>query len=353
MEKSPLILPKIDLRNYYPRGIPAIDQVRVMEDSAFEDFIAEWIYVAKGHLYSKIECIGGAGDKGRDIIGTLCNGDVDFYQCKHYKSALTPSMFIVEVGKLCYYTYQKELPMPRNYYAIASNDIGPSLKDMFDNPDNLRAELINSWNTRCKDKLSHTSIPLDRTLLNYINHFDFSIIEHYPIQKVIDEHLPSKYGSLRFGTPSVDRPAPLKPPLEIELSEQKYIAELFKVYSEEVGKSITSLEELKKFAKWFSHLDRQRKSYFSAEAIHRALRDGFTDDNEFKVFETEVYDGVIDIYDTTYVSGLERLRAVLSQASNIAIQKSLLANRLHWIGPNEKKGACHMLINEQQLEGWV
>ena len=353
MKKSPLVLPKIDLRNYSPKGIPAIDQVRVMEDSAFEDFIVEWLYVAKKQKYTIIEGIGGAGDKGRDVIGTYYNGDVDYYQCKHYQVPLSPSMFTVELGKLCYYTFQKELPIPKHYYIIASNGIGPTLKDLLDNPAKLNLELINNWDTRCKDKIGFTNIPLDPSFSNYIHHFDFSIIKNYPIQKVINEHLPTKYGSLRFGTASVDRPSTLNLPPIVESHERRYILELFKIYSEEVGKPICSLDDLKQFSKWFSHLERQRKSYFSVEAIRRELRDSFTDDDEFKVFTDEVYDGIIDAYDVSYESGFKRLTAVLLQASSMAIQRSLLASKLNWIGPNEKKGACHILINEARLEGWI
>ncbi len=353
MKRSPLVLPKIDLRNYSPKGIPAIDQVRVMEDSAFEDFIVEWLYVAKKQEYDTIEGIGGAGDKGRDIIGTYHNGDVDYYQCKHYHVPLSPSMFTTELGKLCYYTYQEELPIPKHYYIIASNGIGPSLKDLLDNPSELNIELINNWDTRCKDKISSASVPLDSDFINYIHLFDFSIIQNYPIQRVINEHLPTKYGSLRFGTASIDRPPVINPPLILKSHERKYILELFKIYSEESGKPISSLDDLKHFSKWFSHLERQRKSYFSVEAIRRTLRDSFTDDDEFKIFIDEVYDGIIDTYDTTYAAGLKKLTAVLSQASSIAIQKSLLASKLNWIGSNEKKGACHILVNEDRLEGWV
>ena len=47
MHLFPLEPPKMDLRNYLPKNIPAIEQVRIMEDSAFEDFISEWLYAAR------------------------------------------------------------------------------------------------------------------------------------------------------------------------------------------------------------------------------------------------------------------------------------------------------------------
>lgn len=353
MQTTPLILPKIDLRNYSPKNIPAIDQVRIMEDSAFEDFIAEWLYVARKSRYSKLERMGGAGDKGRDVIGVRKDASLDYYQCKHYQTALSPSEFTIELGKLCYYTFLKEYPIPANYYIVASNDLGPSLSDMLKNPSQLQDELIVNWDTRCKNKLTNKAVLLDNGFLQYIKGFNFSIVQHCPMQLVIDEHLPTRYGSLRFGTASVERPQPLLPPEMPDVDELTYITELFKVYSDATGQFISTLHDLECFDKWFFHLERQRKDYFSAEAIRRTVRDTFTDGDEFGVFKSEVFDGIIDMYESKYLSGYERLKAVLTQASNTSIQKSMLANKLNWIGPSEKKGSCHMLVNEKKLRGWL
>lgn len=45
-----------------------------------------------------------------------------------YNSALAPSNYYLELGKLCYYTYTKDIPLPKSYYIVASNDIGPTLQ---------------------------------------------------------------------------------------------------------------------------------------------------------------------------------------------------------------------------------
>lgn len=352
MRLNALTVPKMDLYKYNPQKVPPIVQVRDMEDSAFEDFVGEWLYASKQSEYSRIQLVGGAGDKGRDAIATCSNGKVDYYQCKHYNHALTPSEFTVELGKLCYYTWLKDYPIPRTYYIVASNDIGPTLKDYLDHPEQLKKEVLNHWEDRCKNKISAEDIPLDRALKQYIESFDFSIVQHYPIQRVINEHLPTIYGSLRFGAPSVERPTPIEVPDELEEHEQRYIAALLTIYSHEEHTPICTLEDLSKFEQWYSHLERQRRDYFAAEAIRRAVRDIFTDNDEFQVFKDEVYDGIIDIYEDDFDTGLKRLRKVLMQSTSISIQKSLLSNKLNWIGTSEKKGACHMLVNDGRLRGW-
>lgn len=353
MKLLPLTAPKMDLEKYNPERVPAINQVRIMEDSAFEDFIGEWLYTSKRSQYKKIQLVGGAGDKGRDAVCTCFDGKLDYYQCKHYNKGLTPSEYTVELGKLCYYTFTGEYPIPQNYYIVASNDIGPRLKDLLDSPALLRDEVINNWGDRCEGKISHKKIPLIPKLKDYIENFDFSIVKHYPIQQVIDEHLPSVYGSLRFGTATVKRPENMEVPSGLDEDELKYITALLKVYSEAEKHSILNIEELKKYKKWSEHLDRQRKDYYSTETIRRGVRDLFTGNGEFVVFEDEIFDGIIDTYEDDYESGIKRLRAVLNQAAHVSVQKSLLSSKLNWIGSGEKKGMCHMLINDDKLEGWI
>ncbi len=153
-----------------------------MDEDSFEQFTLEWLYGCKKSKYSSISRIGGAGDKGRDVVAYHNDGSVDYYQCKHYNVALMPTNYYLELGKLCYYTYKKEIPVPKEYFIIASNDVGTSLQDLIDNPSTLITKLIENWDTYCKTKITKTvEIPLDAPFLDYINSFDFTIIKTYPI----------------------------------------------------------------------------------------------------------------------------------------------------------------------------
>ena len=62
----------------------------------------------------------------------------------------------MELGKLCYYTYKKEIPIPREYFIIASNDVGSSLQDLIDKLSDLLTSLIKNWDTYCKTKITKT-----------------------------------------------------------------------------------------------------------------------------------------------------------------------------------------------------
>lgn len=346
--------PKIDIELYgTDTNIAPIDKVHIMDEDSFEQFTSEWLYGCKKDKYSSIKWIGGAGDKGRDIIAYYKDNSVDYYQCKHYNLSLVPSNYYSELGKLCYYTYKKEIPIPKNYYIIASNDVGPKLQDYIDNPSKLLSSLFANWDTYCKTKITKTAeIVLDKPLKAYIKSLDLTIIKTYPIAKVVDEYLDTIYGNIRFGGRRLKLPATLTPSDLIEPNEMAYISALLAAYSEELNTQIENTEFLKAYDSYFKHLNRQRKDYYSAETIRRFVRDTLTDSKQFDALKEEIYNGIIDIHEQDYESGYKRLVADLKQASVTNTSKCLLDSKLHCIGNSERKGACHMLVNDNKLR-WV
>ena len=314
---SPIEKPKIDIELYGTDiNIAPIDKVHIMDEDSFEHFTLEWLYGCKKDKYSSIMRIGGAGDKGRDVIAYRKDGGVDYFQCKHYNSALAPSNYYLELGKLCYYTYTKDIPLPKSYYIVASNDIGPTLQDLLDNSAQLLSSLLDNWDTYCRFKITKSKeINLDADLLGYIRSFDFSIIKTYPIAQIIDEHLNTVYGSIRFGTRTPTLPAPLSPSAEIDPEEMEYVSALLAAYSEELGMIIDTPKALEAYERFFSHFNRQRKDYYSAETIRRFVRDTLISSFQFDVLKEEIYNGIIDVHEQDYSTGYKRLVADLQQAA--------------------------------------
>ena len=346
--------PRIDIELYGSDShIPPIDKVRVMDEDSFEQFTLEWLYGCKKSKYSSIKRLGGAGDKGRDVIAYYKDGSVDYYQCKHYQNSLAPTNYYLELGKLCYYTYNKEIPMPKEYFIVASNDVGPSLQDLLNKPSDLRSNLVKNWDTYCKAKITkEKEILLDLSFSSYIDSFDFTIIKTYPIAQIIDEHLDTIYGNIRFGGRRLNMPSSLTPEEIIEPEEMSYISALLEAYSDELNITIETTEALKAYDSYFKHLNRQRKDYYSAETIRRFVRDTLTDSRQFDVLKEEVYNGIIDTHEQDYDSGYKRLVADLKQATVTNTSKCLLDSKLHCIGNSERKGTCHMLVNDNRLK-WV
>ena len=68
--------------------------------------------------------------------------------------------------------------MPKKYYIIVSQGLGPKMLNLIKDEKQIRQGLIDSWNSKCKKKISkNKSIELDSQLLNYINKFDFKIVD--------------------------------------------------------------------------------------------------------------------------------------------------------------------------------
>lgn len=108
--------------NVFTTVIPPMERVKSFSPDQFEEFILEWVISCAKTKYKDVYRIGGVGDMGRGVIGEYRNGEYDYYQCKRYDGKLNPSEYWVEFGKLCYYTYHKDMRMPKKYYIIVSRE---------------------------------------------------------------------------------------------------------------------------------------------------------------------------------------------------------------------------------------
>lgn len=355
MEKEELKKPRISLENYvsFPFGITHHDLIKALSPEKFEIFIHEWLYGQSKKQYEKFDRIGGTGDKGRDIICYYENNKCDYYQCKHYKNSLTPSDIYVELGKLCHYTFKKEIQIPEKYYLIASNEIGPTLYDLIRSPEKLKNELINNWKNKCEKKITTSShIYLEGEFYDYVKNFDFSIVTSYSLDTIILEHRETIYGKIRFGQENITIEQ-IEYTENIQSEELPYINELLNVYSEKENIKLKKIEDLKNFPKHKEHLNSQRINYFSVKSIQRFVRDTLIDEKDFDTLKNEVYLGIVDVYNKEgYKTGYDRLTEVLIQATLISTGKSLLDKKLNCVGNGEKKGVCHLLVNDNKLK-WV
>lgn len=181
-------------------NIPAIDRLKLMDEDQFEDFVYEWAFGFLKEKYPNgIKRLGGAGDKGRDVVGYKEGNRLDVYQCKHYSTQITPSGFSVEVGKLIYYTYKNHLRYPDNYFIVSTLGLGPKLHDQLHN--NLFKEFIlSNWGKYCEHNItSKFSVPLDDGLKKYIESLDFSVIRSIEPLELIAQHKKTKFHAVRFG----------------------------------------------------------------------------------------------------------------------------------------------------------
>ena len=154
---------------------------------------------------------------------------------------------------------------------------------------------------------------------------------------------------------SLPRPANLAVPEEVEADEIIYVTELLAAYANAEKLPDMSKESLDQHPRYKNDFGRRRKDYYAAETIRRASRDifGDKDPDQFIILKDETYNGVIDVHSQDFPHGVARLNAVMTQAATIRTDKCLLSRMPDWIGASEKKGVCHILVNDRIIKGWV
>jgi hypothetical protein len=334
-------------------ALPPIERLRHMSDKSYEDFILEWVHgYLKKKSYIRVVRSGGAGDMGRDIIAYINQDEWDNYQCKYYANALTPSDLWLEFGKLCYYTFIKKFTIPKNYFLIAPQGVGNKLRLLLDNPDELRKGLIAEWNDKCKSEISKKVgvIELEGDLLKHVEAFDFSIISEVTPLEILDQHMTTPWFGFRFGLIHRNRPKPTIPDSQTEENHTNYVKQLFSVYSEFKGSTIDKIEQLDSFLDIKQHFSRQRMCFHWTESLYRyAIEISPEAIDAYSKLKSDLYEGVIEVHDSIYKSGYERLQATLSQSCTVEIKNNILGP---YVDIKDRKGMCHHLADSNQLI-WV
>jgi hypothetical protein len=153
----------------------------------------------------------------------------------------------------------------------------------------------------------------------------------------------------------IPKPEGIEVPEEPEDYELVYVDALIAAYNNAEGGNEITRASLPKHQKYDLDFKRRRKDYYSAETIRRATRDAFerSDTDQFDVLKEETYEGIIDIHSDNHPNGYVRLNKVMAQAASLPLTKCVLSRLPEWIGGSEKKGVCHILVNDHDLEGWV
>jgi hypothetical protein len=336
-------------------GLTPAKIIQTYSSYEWEIFISEW---AEGFMppYDKVVHLGGAGDKGRDIVGYLGNYKDplvlwDNYQCKHYKNPLTPSDIYAELGKLAYYVFCGDFnTIPQKYVFVSPLGVGTKLHDLLKNPLKINLELIQNWEKYCKTEITKSQeIILEKDFLKFVKLFDFSILDYMNPSEILKQHEKTKYWSRRFQiAPPIRLTVTSNTPTAMQLHEQKYVSKLFDAYSDHLKCTIGTEQDLSRFPLIEQHFNRARRSFFTAESLAVFSRDNFAPD-AFDRIKRHVYDGVIEVAHDVYSDGYERVKRVLQASTHLPLPNSELTP---YVWTDDKKGICHHLANEDELD-WV
>ncbi len=146
VEPLPNLEPPKDSSRIWDLTIDPLVRLSTIEAGEFEVIACEWAsgYLTQCEHYKNVAQIGGSKDSGRDIVAYLDESlqEFDIFQCKRYKDPLSPSVYMSEFGKLCYYTKIGKYNKPRKYFIVASNGIGQDLRELIEHPKTINQQLI-------------------------------------------------------------------------------------------------------------------------------------------------------------------------------------------------------------------
>ena len=316
----------------------------------WESFVEEWVHYLKTQ-YVKVVRLSGPSDMGIDVAGLAdkngLSGVWDNYQCKDYGNPLTPSVAIPEIGKILWHSFEGHYTPPRKYYFMAPKNVGMQLKKLLLKPGDLKTHVVLKWDDWCANAITSTKkIPLTGKLRTYVSNFDFSIFTFKTALEAIDEHRQTPYYSARFGGGLSDRPAVTAPPSNPAATESRYLQQLFEAYSDNQKASLPDLASLSSHPDLADHYQRQRETFYHAEALRNFARDTVPS-GTFEELQGEVHAGVVDVCDSPHADALVRLKAVTQAAASLP----LTANGLITVTKiQDKKGICHQLANENRLK---
>lgn len=352
-EVAPPTLPKtLPSVGQFQSGPPIAPIARLMIYSPddWESFIEEWVSAALSASYKSVARFTGSGDKGIDVAGFVeangLNGVWDNFQCKHYAQPLSPTVAWPEIGKILWFSFNGHYTAPRAYYFVAPRGVGTKLNLLLGHAANLKAETKKVWAKNIAESITGTQrVDLTGAFAAYVDKFDFSIFKAISPRELIEQHRKTPYFLERFGGELPARPLPEKPPEAVQGHEQRYVEHLLAAYAEHKKEAIADIAALKKWKPLSDHLNRQRESFYHAEAFRVFLREK-VDPGTFESLQDEIHDGVIDTAEGTFVDGFERVKAVTQASQSVPLDAHPLGSSAF---VKDRHGICHQLANDDRL----
>ena len=145
----------------------------------------------------------------------------------------------------------------------------------------------------------------------------------------------------------------VKVPKRVQQPEIKYVMQLYAAYSDATGKPIKKASDLDALD-YRDDFEHHRKNYYKAELVCRETRDAVRPDeaSPIEALKDEVEEGIYETRRNPYDDALHKVNAVMEQASKVPISSWVDNATFNWIGPAEKKGVCHILVNDERFK-WV
>lgn len=320
-----------------------------MDDTELEQFCRQWVERKSGD-YVEVKRFGGAGDKGRDVVGfsspSRHAGAWDNYQCKQYRDKLGKGKGLLAVGKVLYWALQGEFTVPRRFIFVAPKGLNSNLLKLINQPDSFRTEIVAGWNLYCaKAIIQNQEIKLEGDMLDIINDYDFSAISYVDVDDLLADPAAKPLLFELFGEDPGDFPKGTVP-VDIQAHELAYMDALLGAYNDREGGVFATHQDVFDHDEHGEDLRFHRTRFYEAEGFQKFYRDN-TSPETIAMFRRDIRLGIHDTLKRPVPDELRRVEAAMSQAANL--QPSGPLSRYAYIPV--KQGICHHLVNDGVI-GW-
>jgi hypothetical protein len=327
--------------------VPPQQRLYFYSSDEWEQFIREWATGLETR-YVQIKRLGGPNDRGVDVAAfkTLngFEGSWDCYQGKHYANALTLSDVVPEILKLLVNVVAGHYVLPDLYAFLAPQGCGSSLNRLLSKPTELRDAFLSKIESG-SDLIANMDTELSDKARALAQETDFALFQSVEILDALEVHRKTPYFVGRFGGPLGPRPETGIPPEALGAHEARYVAQLVAVYSERHRDETFADTQLSSHPTMGKHFQRQRISFYNAEALRLYARDSVPD-GTFEALQDDIHAGVVEVAESDHATGMDRLAQVLTTSGQLDLSSHTLVSVANL---DDRKGICHQLANEDRL----
>lgn len=329
-----ITIPKIKRENRIPES-KMINYISTFSGNEFEMFIFEWLKFCKKDIdeNSLLFRIGGTGDKGVDIYYKNCNKTI-YYQAKQYNHQLALHEIVDIVVKIFWYVKSGQLDSPDVINIVSSQGITSKTNGVIVNSIKLKESIIQG----VEKSLDRLSIKYEQknleSFIEYLKELDFSMIKILSIDEIIYDYYQSNLGTVRFYK---QEPFRIRIPVKRESYDEEEFVKQIKSIFQESKQQIKIISDAK-------------DNYYNCLCLKETDKYLFGNNKEFEIAKEEVYEGVNMVFYNDD-EDIQHFVDCLKQATNTNISSSVLGTSgLNIADNSDKKGICHMLVNDGRLK---